>query len=331
MKPSPTIGPIDIGALRLPINVFYAPLAGCSDYPFRKMSASYFPGLIFCEMVKMEALVRRDFGTHQMLSFDHEMHPIGAQLCGSSPKLAKEAARMIEELGFDVVDLNCGCPVDKVTKDGSGSGLLKNPQLIGEILSNMVASVDIPVTVKIRAGWDENSICAPEIVRIAEQAGAQAITIHGRTREQGYQGSANWDWIKDAKDAASTIKVIGNGDLFSAEAVFRMFSHTNCDGVLISRGTLGEPWIVDDVRALQAGSPLSSKDRKEALLKHFAYVKEYLPERKAIIEMRKVGCWYFKKDAHTKAFREAITKAETLHQIETIIHEFALETEPSFT
>jgi nifR3 family TIM-barrel protein len=143
--------PIFLGNLKLPNNVFYAPLAGCSDYPFRWMSSQYSPGLIFCEMVKMDALIRNDPVTLHMLDYDTSMHPIAAQLCGSKPQIAGKAAKIIEDLGFDAVDLNCGCPVDKVTKDGSGSGMLKNPQLIGEVLANMVAAVKIPVTVKIRA------------------------------------------------------------------------------------------------------------------------------------------------------------------------------------
>ena len=158
--------PFQMGKKVLPSNIFYAPLAGCSDFPFRKMSAKYRPGLMYCEMVKMDALIRSDVNTFHLLDYDASMHPIGAQLCGSKPEIAGKAAKIMEELGFDVVDLNCGCPVDKITKDGSGSGMLKNPELIGEMVSNMIAAVKIPVTVKIRAGWDENSINAVEITRI---------------------------------------------------------------------------------------------------------------------------------------------------------------------
>src|SRR6185437_6206308 len=203
--------PFQLGNLTLPSNIFCAPLAGCSDLPFRRMTSKYRPGLIYCEMVKMDALVRHDPHTYRLLDFEADMHPIGGQICGSKPQYAGKSAKIIEELGFDVVDLNCGCPVDKVTKDGSGSGMLKTPELIGEILSNMTAAVKIPVTVKIRAGWDEKSLNAAEIVQIAEQAGAAAICVHGRTREQGYKGPANWDWIRECKRAAKKIQVIGNG------------------------------------------------------------------------------------------------------------------------
>jgi tRNA-dihydrouridine synthase B len=319
------IRPISLGNVKLPVNVFYAPLAGCSDFPFRKMTSRYNPGLIYCEMVKMDALVRYDTGTFHILDYSKEMHPIGAQICGSNPKIAGQAAKIVEELGFDVIDLNCGCPVDKVTKDGGGSGLLKNPQLIGDIIANMVAAVSIPVTVKIRAGWDEESLVYPEIVRIAEAAGAKAICLHARTREQGYAGNANWNWIKEAKKAAKHIHVIGNGDLFTAEAAINMFETTGCDAVLISRGTLGQPWIVQDIMALDRGEapPERTKEEKrEALKEHFDFICRYSRDRRAVIDMRRVGCWYFTKAVSTKSFREAISHAHTIDEIRVIIEAF---------
>ena len=302
--------------------MFYAPLAGCSDFAFRKMTASFKPGLIFCEMVKMDALVRSDRGTFHLLDYSPDMHPIGGQLCGSKAQFAADAAGIIEDLGFDVVDFNCGCPVDKVTKDGSGSGMLKNPRLIGEIISNMVARVKIPVTVKIRSGWDDESIIVEDIVKIAEQAGAQLITIHGRTREQGYKGPANWDWIKRGKQAATTIKVFGNGDIFAPEDALRMMDHTGCDGVLVARGTLGAPWICQDIMALQRGEEITPRDheaRREALLRHYHYIKNHLPDRVAVLDMRRVGCWYFPKTTGTRSFREQIVRANSLAEIEELI------------
>jgi len=322
------IHPLQFGKLALSSNILYAPLAGCSDYPFRKMSARYHPALIFCEMVKMDALIRHDPGTFHLLDFSTDMHPIGGQLCGSKPEIAGRAASIIEELGFDVVDLNCGCPVDKVTKDGSGSGMLKTPNLIGDIIANMVAAVKIPVTVKIRAGWDEDSICAGEIARIAKAAGAQAITIHGRTRQQGYKGPANWDWIRAAKEAVPGITVIGNGDIFEPADALRMFEYTQCDGILVARGTLGQPWIVDDISALASGKtpPMRSVDeRRQALIQHLEYIVEYLPDRKVVIDMRRVGCWYFKKSKGTKSFREAISKAITVQDIRDLVFNFPID------
>lgn len=319
--------PYKIGSKSLPNNVFYAPLAGCSDFPFRKMSAKFRPGLMYCEMVKMDALVRYDQNTFHMLDFSSDMHPIGGQICGSKPEIAAHAARIVEDLGFDVIDLNCGCPVDKVTKDGSGSGMLKNPELIGEIIANMVAAVKIPVTVKIRAGWDESQINAPMITQIAEKAGAKAICIHGRTRQQAYKGPANWDWIKQCKEAANTIQVIGNGDLFDADAAKRMFEQTKCDAILISRGTLGQPWIVEDVVRLLSGLPpisRNSEDCRQQLLEHFLETAQYHLPRRVVVDMRRVGCWYLKKSSGTRAFRELISKADSIHQVEDLIRHFPI-------
>lgn len=320
--------PFQLGNLTLANNVFYAPLAGCSDFPFRKMSAAFRPGLIYCEMVKMDALVRHDQNTFHLLDYDTSMHPIGGQICGSKPEIAGKAAKIIEDLGFDVVDLNCGCPVDKVTKDGSGSGMLKTPDLIGEVIANMVAAVRIPVTVKIRAGWDDSTINAPEITRIAEKAGAKAICIHGRTRQQAYKGPANWDYIKACKEAAKEIKIIGNGDIFDASAAERIFSHTGCDAILVSRGTLGQPWIAEDIlRHLQNLSPIqrSLEDCRQALYQHFLHTCDYQPARRVVVDMRRVGCWYLKKSSGTRAFRELISKADNLDTVRDLILNFPLE------
>lgn len=331
LHPSDFLYPLELGNFIAENNIFYAPLAGCSDFPFRRISSQYNPGLIYCEMVKMDAVIRNDQGTFHMLDFSKDMHPIGAQLCGSKPSIAGKAAQIIEDLGFDVVDLNCGCPVDKITKDGSGSGLMKNPELIGEILANMVAAVKIPVTVKVRAGWDDNSINAPLITKIAEEAGAKAICIHGRTREQGYRGNANWDHIKACVDVADTIKVIGNGDVFDADSALRMFQHTGCDAVLVSRGTLGQPWIVQDIIRLLTDKPPvvhSLEECKRVLYEHFLETLAYQHDRRVAVEMRKVGCWYFKKCSGTKSFRELISRAENVSVVRDLILNFSPSEEP---
>ncbi len=314
--------PLSLGSLQLPSNIWYSPLAGCSDYPYRKMAARFGPGLVFCEMVKMDALVRHDLNTYRLLDFDGSMHPIGAQLCGSKKAYAGRAAKIIEELGFDVVDLNCGCPVDKVTGDGSGSGLLKVPELIGEILAEMVAAVTIPVTVKIRAGWCESSILVEEITQMAEAAGAKAISVHGRTRKQAYKGPANWDYIKRAVDAAGNIVVMGNGDVFSPEAAVSMMEQTGCDGVLVSRGTLGAPWIAEDIeRRFKSEEPAGADQRciKKTLQVHFEEMQLYYDVAKVIVEMRKVGCWYLGKDAGAREFRRAMARAQSLVEVEKLI------------
>lgn len=312
----------------MPNNVFYAPLAGCSDLPYRFMSSKYRPGIFYCEMVKIDALVRHDPHTFRLLDYEPGMHPIGAQICGSKPKMAAEAARIIESLGFDVLDFNCGCPVDKVTKDGSGSGMLRNPALIGEVLSQVIAAVKIPVTVKIRAGWDENSINAAEITQIAEAAGAKAITIHGRTRAQGYKGPANWDYIREGKKAAKTIQVIGNGDVFDAESASKMFSYTQCDAILVARGTMGQPWIAEDIQRHLNGLPpieRTVESQKKCLLEHFEAIVRYQSERQSLLDMRRVGCWYLKKLEGVKTLRMQINRASSTAEVFRFIEEFSWE------
>lgn len=323
--------PLQLGSLTLPNRVIYSPLAGCSDFPFRRMAAKYRPGLIYCEMVKMEPIVRGDAGTFHLLDYDRDMHPIGAQLCGSKPELAGDAARIIEDLGFDVIDLNCGCPVDKVTKDGSGSGMLKHPDRIGDVIHAMVSAVNIPVTVKIRAGWDEECIVGPEITRIAEQAGACAIAIHGRTRKQAYRGPANWDYIKSCKEAARTIKVFGNGDVFSADAGLKMFAHTGCDAILASRGTMGQPWIAEDI--VRAGCGLEPIERtlehyRQALLEHFLHQTAYETAQRALISMRRIGCWYIKSSKGTREFRNRVSHAQSVEEVRQVIQDFSFDLTP---
>ncbi len=326
-SPSPTAvsrlkRPFQFGSLTLPSNVFCAPLAGCSDLPFRRMTSAYQPGLIFCEMVKMDALIRHDPQTYHMLDYETGMHPIGGQLCGSKPQYAGPCAKIIEDLGFDVVDLNCGCPVDKVTKDGSGSGLLKNPELIGELISEMVAAVKIPVTIKIRIGWDAHSINATEVTQIAELAGAASICIHGRTRAQGYQGFANWEVIRDCKAVAKKIKVIGNGDITDPLSAQKMFEVTGCDAILVARGTMGKPWIIEDIyRHLEGQAPIlrTGLDYRDLLLAHLDHIVSYQIERKAVMDLRRVGCWYLKGGKGTKLLRESINRSRSIPEIRALI------------
>jgi nifR3 family TIM-barrel protein len=325
------IKPLKLGSLTLSSNIAYSPLAGCSDLPFRQMAQTYRPGIFFCEMIKMDALVRNDFNTFRLLDYTPDMHPIGAQLCGSRIQFAKKAAKMIEELGFDVVDFNCGCPVDKVTKDGSGSGMLKNPAFIGEMLNEIISAVSIPVTVKIRIGWDKENIIASHVTKIAEEAGAKAIFIHGRTREQGYIGPADWSPIKDAVAAKKKILVYGNGDIFCPISAKKIFDYTNCDGILVSRGTLGKPWLGEEIELF-----LNSQEQplrngpflKQIFLKHFLLTKAYQREKKAVSDMRRVGCWYFKQMDETKQLREKLNKSKSMDEIEHLIHTYPWEEIP---
>lgn len=325
---SPLKRPFSFGKIQLPSNVFCAPLAGCSDLPFRRIIKKYRPGLMYCEMVKMDALIRHDSGTYRFLDFEPSMHPIGGQLCGSKPALAGPCAKIIEDLGFDVVDLNCGCPVDKVTKDGSGSGMLKDLNLIGDVLANMVAAVTIPVTVKIRVGWDFSSIVAPQVTKIAEAAGATAICIHGRTRSQGYKGPANWDFIRECKEVAKKILVIGNGDINDPQSAEKIFSHTGCDALLIARGTMGTPWVVEDIYRHFSGdssvqrSPL---DYRQTLLEHFDHILSYQVEKKALLDLRRVGCWYLRGAEGMRRLREAINHATSVVEIREMITHYPWE------
>lgn len=313
--------PFQLGTLTLPSNVFCAPLAGCSDYPYRKMAAKFRPGLLYCEMVKMEPLIRKHEQTYHYLDFSPGMHPIGAQLVGSNPKLAAPCAKILEDLGFDVIDLNCGCPVDKVVKDGSGSGMLKNPELIGEIVANMVSAVKIPVTVKIRAGWDSASITAPQITQIVEAAGAAAICIHGRTRAQGYKGAANWDYIKQCKEVARSIQVIGNGDIVDAASAEKIFSETGCDAILLARGMMGQPWLIEDIYRHLSGESIQERNEelvKATLLEHLEEIVAYYPEPKSIWDLRRVGCWFLRNRTGVRQLREALNRASTVQEIRQI-------------
>ena len=321
--------PFSFGSVSLPSNILYAPLAGCSDFPFRHMSCHYRPGIVYCEMVKIDALVRNDPHTYRLLDYETGMHPIGAQICGSKPDMAAAAAKIVEDLGFDIIDFNCGCPVDKVTKDGSGSGMLRNPERIGEMLSKMIASVNIPVTVKIRAGWDAESINAALITEIAEKAGAKAIAIHGRTREQGYKGPANWDYIRSCKAAAKNIIVIGNGDIFDAASAQNMFSYTGCDAILVSRGTMGQPWIVEDIIRLLKNLPPIDRDIffiRSAMIEHFECIIRYQNEKQALLDFRRVSSWYLKHCEGAKSLRIQLNRMTSTKEVFVLIEQFPWET-----
>jgi tRNA-dihydrouridine synthase B len=319
---TPLKRPFQLGPLRLPSNIFCAPLAGCSDLPFRRMTVKYSPGLIYCEMVKMDALIRHDQGTYRLLDYEPSMHPIGGQLCGSKPEIAGPCAKIIEDLGFDVLDLNCGCPVDKVTKDGSGSGMLKTLDLLGEVLSNMVAAVKIPVTVKIRAGWDLGHIVAPQVTRIAEEAGAAAICIHGRTRAQGYKGPANWDFIRDCKLAAKRIPVIGNGDVIDAVSAKKLFEYTGCDAILLARGTMGKPWLIEDIyRHLSEEPPAvrTALHHRDILLEHLDHILSYQNERRALLDLRRIACWFLRGGKGMRYLRESLNRSKSAIEIREMI------------
>lgn len=315
-----------IGSLDIKIPIIYSPLAGCSDLPMRLMGRKYHPGLIFTEMIKIEALIRHEINTYRILDYKGSEHPIGAQICGTNPESAAEAAKIVQDLGFDLVDLNCGCPVDKVTKDGSGSGMLKNPKLIAKVISSMKSAVSIPVTLKIRAGWDESNRNAPLISKIAEDAGADAVFVHGRTRKQAYQGKADRSIIKECKRSTKSIPVIGNGDVFDAGSAIEMFESTGCDAVLVSRGSMGQPWISEDItRALNGDAPLPRPPEliQQNLLEHFEHILRHQTPHKAVLDMRRVGCWYLKRCEGTKPLKQELNKSKCANNSIELIKNFS--------
>jgi len=272
---------------------------------------------MFTEMCKMDALVKKESSTFRFLDYDPSMHPIGAQLCGSDPKYAGQAAKMVEDLGFDVVDLNCGCPVDKVTKDGSGSALLKTLDRLYAILLTLTQSVSIPVTVKIRVGWDEKHLIHTQMVELAEAAGVSAITIHGRTREQAYRGLSNRDFIEQACKKAKSIHVIGNGDIFDSGSAKDLLDR-GCSGVLVARGTMGKPWIHQQiVHELETGTPflVSTELVRSTLLEHYNEIVSYENPRKALLSLRRVACWYLRDLSGAKPIRDLVNRSQSLEEV----------------
>lgn len=316
------VEPFFLGEKKLANNIIYAPLAGCSDLPFRKMSCAFQPGLVFCEMTKMDALVRYDPNTFRLLDYYTSMHPIGAQVCGSKVELARPSAKIIEDLGFDVVDLNCGCPVDKVTKDGSGSGLLLHPDKIGDILNEMIQAVNIPVTLKIRVGWDEQNLNAVKITRIAEEVGAAAIFIHGRTRSQGYTGLARRDRIMECTEVAQSMPVIGNGDIFDVPSAVNMFEMTGCDGLLIARGCMGKPWMVEEIRRYYQNQEEWKACSSDYLMRHAQYIVRYRGTKGALLDLKRVGCWYLKQSPGAKSLRKQLTSSVSAEDALKVIDSF---------
>ncbi|NGX56713.1 MAG: putative tRNA-dihydrouridine synthase [Candidatus Anoxychlamydiales bacterium] len=315
----------ELGSLNLFDNILYAPLAEYTDFAFRRLLRDFHKGLIFCEMTKMEALVREK--SYRLLEYQDNMKPIGAQICGSDPTIAKDAAKIIEDLGFDLIDLNCGCPVNKVVKDGSGSAMLKDINSIRSVLENIIKAVKIPVTIKIRAGWDDNSIVVSDVVKIAEELGAKAITVHGRTRKQGYSGKSNLEYIKIAKETAKDIKIIGNGDLLDPKDVENMFNYTNCDGVMIARGMLFNPKISKDISNyfLNSDTKVDVNFKKNMFLKHIEYILEKNELRKAVLDCRRMGGWYLRGLKNIKYLRININKAKTIDEVINLINDFDWE------
>lgn len=294
--------------------------------PFRTTLQKYgSPGLHYCEMVKMDALVRLDPGTLRILDRRDcsDLSPVAAQLVGSRVDLAAECVEILQEMGFAAIDLNCGCPVDKVTKDGSGSGLLKTPHLIGMILSEMVKVAKVPISVKIRAGWHEGELIAPLICQIAQEAGATAIAIHGRTRMQGYRGPADWESIAACRPFCKEILLIANGDICDGPSSQKAFATIKPDALLFSRATMGAPWVIRQAQCYLKGEPfsLSLKEVVEAMLFHYRQAQQTMNCVCASIEMRKIVSWYLKPFSFLRDIKSSLAKEKDPQKIEQLLAE----------
>ena len=316
-----------IGNIELNGQVILAPMAGVCNSAFRKICKEMGASLVCAEMVSDKGMIYNSKKTKDMLYFEESERPISQQIFGSSKETFVEAAKMVYEIMKpDIIDINMGCPVPKVAvRSQAGSALLKNPELIYDIVSAVVASVPVPVTVKIRSGWDSNSINAVEVAKVIEKAGASAITVHPRTRSQLYSGKADLEIIKKVKEAVS-IPIIGNGDINSIDAAKHMLEYTKCDAIMIGRGVLGNPWLIKEIdtflkKGIEIEKP-SYQERIDMCFHHMNYLLKIKNERVAILEMRSHIAWYIKGMPYHKEIKNLIFKAETKEEITEILDNY---------
>ena len=315
---------LKIGNVELENNILLAPMAGITDLPFRMICKKYGnPGLVCTEMVSSKALYFNDEKTKNLLNVQDEKKPIAFQIFGSNPEIMGKATKMISN-DADIIDINMGCPAPKVVKNGDGSKLLLSPELVKDIVAAVVENTDRPVTVKLRKGWDKDNVNAVQIAKKIEEAGASAITIHGRTREQYYSGIVDLDIIKDVKRSVG-IPVIGNGDIKDAITAKKMLEYTGVDAIMIGRASLGNPWIIKQIIDELNGKEtqdISKGKRLEIIKEHLELAIKEKGEYIAIREMRKHICWYIKNLKESSKFREKVNRIEDVNELITCLDEY---------
>lgn len=319
-----------IGSVNLENNVFLAPMAGVTDSPFRMLCREQGCGLVYTEMVSAKGLHYNDERSFKLTEIDEREKPAGVQIFGSDPYIMARIADRLNQSDACVIDINMGCPTPKITKNGEGSALMLNPGLVGEIVREVSKASEKPVTVKIRKGWDENTVNAVEIAQIAVENGAKAVAVHGRTREQFYSGKADWDIIRRVKEAVP-VPVIGNGDIFRPEDAGEMLSQTGCDAVMVGRGAQGNPWIFSRIlHFLKTGEllpPPSAREKIETIIRHTKMLVDLKGEHIGVCEMRKHIAWYIKGMRNATRMKEKVFKTESIDEIIRLLDEFLQDLE----
>lgn len=315
---------LKIGTVELENPYILAPMAGVTDLPFRLLCKEQGAGLLCMEMVSAKAIQYNNKNTKALLEIHPEELPVSLQLFGSDPDVISEIAKRIEELPFSILDINMGCPVPKIVKNGEGSALMKNPKLVYEIVRKTARAIQKPVTVKIRKGFDDTCINAVEIAKIIEDAGGKAVAVHGRTREQYYSGKADWDIIRQVKEAVS-IPVIGNGDVVSGKSAIAIQKETGCDGVMIGRGAQGNPWIFSELLEYERTGKMPLRPSVEAIkkmmIRHAQLQMQYKGEYLGIREMRKHVSWYTSGLPNSAKLRDEINRVESYEELEQLLEE----------